>query len=140
MSKMTAKINDKADSYLSLLCWAWGQIFLSSQKRSHISVALKEVFLNVRLFTSDYLLSDTCIKKGFLRSKENFLLKNTCTRELVISKWNCLYDYHLHEKKNRRNLKNLNKYCEKLGFSFVYEYVEIKNLKIFKKKKQRNIY
>lgn len=31
-------------------------------------------------------------------------------------------------------MKNLNKYCEKLGFSFVFEYVEIKNLKIFKKK------
>lgn len=31
-------------------------------------------------------------------------------------------------------MKNLNKNCEKLGFSFVFEYVEIKNFKIFKKK------
>lgn len=30
-------------------------------------------------------------------------------------------------------MKNLNKNCEKLGFSFVFEYVEIKNFKIFKK-------
>lgn len=31
-------------------------------------------------------------------------------------------------------MKNLNKNCEKVGFSFVFEYVEIKNFKIFKKK------
>lgn len=30
-------------------------------------------------------------------------------------------------------MKNLNKNCEKLGFSFVFEYVKIKNFKIFKK-------
>lgn len=38
------------------------------------------------------------------------------------------------KKKYRRNLKNLNKNSEKLGFSFVFEYVEITNFKIFKKK------
>lgn len=31
-------------------------------------------------------------------------------------------------------MKNLNKNSEKLGFSFVFEYVEIKNFKILKKK------
>lgn len=36
-------------------------------------------------------------------------------------------------KKYWRNLKNLNKNCEKLGFFFVFEYVKIKNFKIFKK-------
>lgn len=30
-------------------------------------------------------------------------------------------------------MKNLNKNCEKLGFFFVFEYVKIKNFKIFKK-------
>lgn len=38
------------------------------------------------------------------------------------------------KKKYWRNLKNLNKNCEKLGFFFVFEYVKIKNFKIFKKK------
>lgn len=31
-------------------------------------------------------------------------------------------------------MKNLNKNSEKLGFFFVFEYVEIKNFKILKKK------
>lgn len=53
----------------------------------------------------------------------------------VINKRNIIF----MKKKYRRNLKNLNKNCEKLGFSFVFEYVEIKNFKILKKKTMEHL-
>lgn len=53
----------------------------------------------------------------------------------VINKRNIIF----MKKKYRRNLKNLNKNSEKLGFSFVFEYVEIKNFKILKKKPMEHL-
>lgn len=53
----------------------------------------------------------------------------------VINKRNII----VMKKKYRRNLKNLNKNCEKMGFSFVFEYVKIKNFKIFKKKPMEHL-
>lgn len=136
---MTEKINDKADSCLSLLCWSWGQMFhffleaFSQQccTKRRISKFQRNYEICFQIPVSKQFLF-TIYSQQLLAQKDMYLgidkYLNGTVCLINIRKLKYMYKF-------LRSLKNLIKNLEKLGFSFVMNIQKLKILSSFTKRK-----